>query len=83
MRTANINDRLVLVYDDGVVDVETLRVYLAEEHGLRMAADRLHVARNTVTYRVKRAEELLPATTITGSSLELRLALEIAQTLYD
>ena len=61
---------------------ETLRVYLAEEHGLRMAADRLHVARNTVTYRVKRAEELLPATTA-GSSLELRVALEIAQTLYN
>jgi DNA-binding PucR family transcriptional regulator len=61
---------------------ETLRVYLAEEHGLRTAADRLHVARNTVTYRVKRAQELLPASSSAGDSLELRLALEIAHTLY-
>lgn len=43
------------------------------------AAERLHVARNTITYRVKRAEELLPAATTAGHSLELRLALEIAQ----
>ncbi|MER7834727.1 helix-turn-helix domain-containing protein [Streptomyces sp. NPDC096040] len=60
---------------------ETLRIYLAEEHGLRTAADRLHVARNTVTYRVKRAQELLPTSDDAYSSLELRLALEIAQTL--
>ncbi|MFI9612120.1 PucR family transcriptional regulator [Streptomyces sp. NPDC052023] len=56
---------------------ETLRVYLAEERSLRTAAERLHIARNTVTYRVKRAEELLPETTTAGSSLELRVALEI------
>ncbi len=61
---------------------ETLRVYLSEEHGLRTAADRLHVARNTVTYRVKRAEELLPTPIDVGNLLEVRLALEIAQTLY-
>ncbi|MBT2445140.1 helix-turn-helix domain-containing protein [Streptomyces sp. ISL-36] len=60
---------------------ETLRVYLAEERSLRTAADRLHVARNTITYRVKRAEELLPAPTTAGNSLELRVALEIAQQL--
>lgn len=60
---------------------ETLRVYLAEEHSLRAAAGALHVARNTVTYRVKRAEELLPTATTAGSTLELRLALEIARTL--
>ncbi|MEU9497711.1 helix-turn-helix domain-containing protein [Streptomyces sp. NPDC048196] len=58
---------------------ETLRVYLAEERSLRAAAGTLHVARNTVTYRVKRAEELLPAPTTAGSTLELRLALEIAR----
>ncbi|MFG2771000.1 PucR family transcriptional regulator [Streptomyces sp. NPDC048350] len=58
---------------------ETLRVYLAEERSLRTAADRLHVARNTVTYRVKRAEELLPGATTAGNSLELRVALEIAR----
>ncbi|MGW1810697.1 PucR family transcriptional regulator [Streptomyces sp. NPDC002078] len=57
---------------------ETLRVYLAEERSPRAAAERLHVARNTVTYRVKRAEELLPVTTTAISSLEVRVALEIA-----
>ncbi|MGW3730482.1 PucR family transcriptional regulator, partial [Streptomyces sp. NPDC000851] len=56
---------------------ETLRVYLAEERSPRAAAERLHVARNTVTYRVKRAEELLPVTTTGISSLEVRVALEI------
>ncbi len=62
---------------------ETLRVYLAEERSLRAAAGTLHVARNTVTYRVKRAEELLPPCTTAASTLELRLALEIARTLLD
>ncbi|MFF6984458.1 PucR family transcriptional regulator [Streptomyces sp. NPDC008343] len=60
---------------------ETLRVYLDEERSLRAAGERLHVARNTVTYRVKRAEELLPRSAPTAKALELRLALEIAQTL--
>ncbi|WP_369276457.1 helix-turn-helix domain-containing protein [Streptomyces sp. R11] len=48
------------------------------KRSLRTASDRQHIARNTVTYRVKRAEELLPAATTAGSSLELRVALEIA-----
>ncbi|MFI2189118.1 PucR family transcriptional regulator [Streptomyces sioyaensis] len=61
---------------------ETLRVYLAEERSLRAAADRLHVARNTVTYRVKRAQELLPSTSLKDSTLELRLALEIARSQF-
>ncbi|QHC23775.1 hypothetical protein GR130_22850 [Streptomyces sp. GS7] len=39
------------------------------------------MARNTVTYRVKRAEEHLPTATIPDSTLELRLALEISRTL--
>ncbi|MCZ1011719.1 helix-turn-helix domain-containing protein [Streptomyces lydicus] len=60
---------------------ETLRVYLAEERSLRAVAGTLHVARNTVTYRVKRAEELLPTAATAVNSLELRLALEIARTL--
>ncbi|WNO76885.1 PucR family transcriptional regulator [Streptomyces sp. AM8-1-1] len=57
---------------------ETLRIYLAEGRSPRTAAERLHIARNTVTYRVKRAEELLPTATTALSSLELRVALEIA-----
>lgn len=61
---------------------ETLRVYLAEERSLRAAAERLHVARNTVTYRIKRAQELLPPTSLTDSTLELRLALELAHSQF-
>lgn len=37
----------------------TLRLYLRNERGLMAVAAQLHVARNTVTYRVKRAQELL------------------------
>jgi flavoprotein hydroxylase len=58
---------------------ESLRTYLAAERSLRTAAELLHVARNTVTYRVRRAEELLPAATTAGNPLELRLALELAR----
>ncbi|MEU6084276.1 helix-turn-helix domain-containing protein [Streptomyces sp. NPDC047108] len=61
---------------------ETLRVYLATERSLRSAADRLLVARNTVTYRVKQAEELLPGST-RDNPLELLTALELARTLPD
>jgi DNA-binding PucR family transcriptional regulator len=38
---------------------ETVRLYLRNERSLTVAAARLHVARNTVTYRVKRAQSLL------------------------
>ncbi|KAB2352157.1 PucR family transcriptional regulator [Actinomadura rudentiformis] len=59
---------------------ETLRVYLACGRSPQVAAGLLHVARNTVTYRVKRAEELLGAP-LPGDLLELRMALEIVRTL--
>lgn len=58
---------------------ETLRVYLSAERSPQTAGERLHVARNTVTYRVRRAEELLGRPI--GDPLELRLALEIARVL--
>lgn len=58
---------------------ETLRVYLACERSLQTAAERLHIARNTVTYRVRKAEQLLGHSL--GDPVELRLALEIARTL--
>ncbi|MER5216857.1 helix-turn-helix domain-containing protein [Streptomyces sp. NPDC002838] len=58
---------------------ETLRVYLACERSPQTAAEQLHIARNTVTYRVHRAEELLGHPI--GDPMELRLALEIAGTL--
>ena len=55
---------------------ETLRSYLATGHSLLTTARELHISCNTVTYRVKQAEELLPATTKLDS-LAIRLALEI------
>lgn len=58
---------------------ETLRVYLACERSPQAAAEQLHIARNTVTYRIHRAEELLGHPI--GDPLELRVALEIARTL--
>lgn len=63
--------------DDRARDLrETLRVYLACGRSPQLAAERLHVSRNTVTYRVRRAEELL-GRPLAGDLLELRLALEI------
>ncbi|MZG12704.1 hypothetical protein GTY44_04240 [Streptomyces sp. SID5914] len=56
---------------------ETLRCYLASGRSLKTAAQRLGVARNTVTYRVRRAEELLESPWL--DPLELRLALEMVQ----
>lgn len=58
----------------------TLRLYLRGERSLMAAAAQLHVARNTVTYRVKRAQDLL------GHDLAARLpevmaALEAARVL--
>ncbi|MFE6283673.1 PucR family transcriptional regulator [Streptomyces sp. NPDC057877] len=59
---------------------ETLRVYLAEGRSPQSAAERLFVARNTVTYRVRRAVDLL-GTPLHTDCLELRVALEIARLL--
>jgi PucR C-terminal helix-turn-helix domain/GGDEF-like domain len=59
---------------------ETVLSYLECRRSPRATASRLYIARNTVTYRVKRAEELI------GHSLddrepEIWMALKIAQTL--
>jgi DNA-binding PucR family transcriptional regulator len=59
---------------------ETLRVYLAEGRSPQSAAERLFVARNTVTYRVHRAMSLL-GRRLETDALELRLALEIMRLL--
>ncbi|WP_282699561.1 MULTISPECIES: PucR family transcriptional regulator [unclassified Streptomyces] len=59
---------------------ETLRVYLAEGRSPQNAAERLFVARNTVTYRVRRALDLL-GRPLDQDALELRTALEIARLL--
>ncbi|MFQ6148077.1 PucR family transcriptional regulator [Streptomyces seoulensis] len=58
----------------------TLRLYLRNERGLTAAAAQLHVARNTVTYRVKRAQELL-GHDLTARLPEVMAALEAARTL--
>ncbi|MFE6933036.1 PucR family transcriptional regulator [Streptomyces sp. NPDC057699] len=59
---------------------QTLRLYLRNERGLTATAKRLHVARNTVTYRVKRAQELL-GHDLTGRLPEVMAALEAARAL--
>ncbi|MGJ6962956.1 PucR family transcriptional regulator [Streptosporangium sp. G11] len=59
---------------------ETLRVYLACGRSPQTAAGLLHIARNTVVYRVRAAEEIL-GRAIGDDPLEIRLALEIAPTL--
>lgn len=59
---------------------ETLRVYLAFGRSRVRAAERLHVARNTVAYRVDKAVSLL-GQQINEDELRVRLALEIARVL--
>ncbi|MFC1401157.1 MULTISPECIES: CdaR family transcriptional regulator [Streptacidiphilus] len=56
---------------------ETLRHYLQAERSLLKAAARMHVARNTVTYRVKRAEQLL-GHGVADRHLEVQAALTVA-----
>ncbi|MER6346595.1 PucR family transcriptional regulator [Streptomyces sp. NPDC001595] len=59
---------------------ETVRRYLRHERSLTVAAAQLHVARNTVTYRVKRAQELL-GHDLAARLPELMAALEAARVL--
>ncbi|MET7743356.1 helix-turn-helix domain-containing protein [Streptomyces sp. NPDC005385] len=58
----------------------TLRLYLRHERSLTVAAAELHVARNTVTYRVKRAQGLL-GHDVASRLPEVMAALEAAWTL--
>jgi DNA-binding PucR family transcriptional regulator len=58
----------------------TLRTYLRNERSLTAAAAQLHVARNTVTYRVKRAREVL-GHDLAARLPELMTALEAAHVL--
>ncbi|MHA6759662.1 PucR family transcriptional regulator [Streptacidiphilus sp. PAMC 29251] len=59
---------------------ETLRHYLQAERSLMAAAEQMHVARNTVTYRVKRAQHLL-GHDIARRRFEVHAALETAHLL--
>ncbi|MGI5472984.1 PucR family transcriptional regulator [Streptomyces sp. CA-132043] len=58
----------------------TLHLYLRNERSLTVAAAQLHIARNTVTYRVKRAQQLL-GHDLTPRLPEVMSALEAARTL--
>ncbi|MFD9891411.1 PucR family transcriptional regulator [Amycolatopsis sp. NPDC059027] len=60
----------------------TLRHYLDAERSLVTVAQRLHIARGTVTYRVRRAQEVLERA-VDERPLALRTALELADELGD
>ncbi|MFC8452099.1 PucR family transcriptional regulator [Kitasatospora sp. NPDC057223] len=59
---------------------ETLRHYLLGERSLLTAAAHMHVARNTVTYRVKRAQHLL-GHDLSERRFEVHAALAVAHVL--
>jgi DNA-binding PucR family transcriptional regulator len=59
---------------------ETLLAFLAAGGRSMRAAKELYVHQNTVTYRVKRAEELLDRR-VTEDPIELMCALRLADTL--
>lgn len=56
---------------------ETVAAYLAFDRSLVKAAEQLHVARNTVAYRVKKFENLT-GRDLKDRRLELELALRLA-----
>jgi DNA-binding PucR family transcriptional regulator len=55
----------------------TLMAYLDTERSLMRAAERLHIARNTVAYRVRKAEDLLQRD-LRERTTELQCALRLA-----
>jgi hypothetical protein len=59
---------------------DTVRCFLDQDRGLAAAAQQLHVARNTVIYRVKKAERLL-GRSLHDERLRLHLALCLADRL--
>ncbi|MEU3340297.1 helix-turn-helix domain-containing protein [Streptomyces sp. NPDC006668] len=66
----------------GSVLRQTVRAYLDCHGSPQEAAKKLQVAKNTVIYRVKRAEELL-GRSVRDSQLELHAALRLAELLPD
>jgi DNA-binding PucR family transcriptional regulator len=56
---------------------QTLMAYLDTERSLMRAAERLHIARNTVAYRVRKAEDLLHRD-LRERTTELQCALRLA-----
>jgi DNA-binding PucR family transcriptional regulator len=68
--------------DTAVTLRATLKCYLDTERSLSAAADKLHVARNTVAYRVQRAEQLR-GRPIDSRRMQLQAALALAEELGD
>lgn len=58
----------------------TVKCYLDEDRSPAVAARRLHVAKNTVLYRVKKAEQLR-GSPLTDNRLQLHAALHVAEVL--
>ncbi|WP_140158079.1 PucR family transcriptional regulator [Micromonospora sp. NBS 11-29] len=59
---------------------ETVRCLLDNERGVAVTAKHLHIAKNTVVYRVKKAEQLL-GRSLREDHLRLHLALHLAERL--
>ncbi|WP_033289048.1 PucR family transcriptional regulator [Amycolatopsis jejuensis] len=69
-----------LAVPEHAVLLETLAAYL-DSHSPQVVARQLHIARNTVAYRLRRAEELL-GRPITERQVELRVALLMQHALH-
>jgi hypothetical protein len=73
---------LALADDDRAVTIDTARVWLAAAGSTSTAAERLHLHRNTVRYRLRRLEELTDRSLANPLDLaELHVALECARML--
>jgi hypothetical protein len=73
---------LALADDDRAVTIDTARVWLAAAGSTSAAAERLHLHRNTVRYRLRRLEELTNRSLANPLDLaELHVALECARML--
>ena len=59
---------------------QTLKAYLDHDKGVAAAASQLHVAKNTVLYRVRKAEQLLDRS-VRDDRLRLHVALHLAEAL--
>ncbi|MEU8632570.1 helix-turn-helix domain-containing protein [Amycolatopsis sp. NPDC048633] len=67
--------------DDASAELRsTVQAYLEHARGVGAAAEQLHVAKNTVLYRVRKAEQLLDRS-LKEDHLRLQVALHLAETI--
>ncbi|MET7991754.1 helix-turn-helix domain-containing protein [Amycolatopsis sp. NPDC005232] len=67
--------------DDSSAELRaTVRAYLEHARGVGAAAEQLHVAKNTVLYRVRKAEQLLDRS-LKDDHLKVQVALHLAETI--